>query len=712
MAVLDKSKRLKKDLGLPTVYAVATGTTLSAGFFLLPGLAAEGAGAAIILSYMIAAIPLIPAALSIAELATATPRAGGAYYFLDRSMGPMVGTIGGLGTWLSLILKTAFALVGMGAYLHLFINDVDILYIAVALALFFGIFNMVGAKASGGMQVVLVTGLLLVLSWFIGFGLQSVELTHFDNMLDVGGEAIFGTAGMVYISYVGVTKIASISEEVKNPERNLPLGLGLAVLTSILVYGLGIFVMVGLVPMSELAGDVTPVASAAFKIAGKTGMIVVSVGAILAFSSVANAGIMSASRYPLAMSRDHLLPRVFGKLAKNGLPIISILLTVSFILIVVIFMDPSRIAKLASAFQLAMFAMICLAVIVMRESQISSYDPSFKSPLYPWMQFLGILMPLYLMSKMGWIPLTATVVMILGAGVWFWYYARAKVQRNGAIYHVFERLGRHRYSALDVELRSILKEKGIRADDPFDDVLASADFLDAAPHATFERITQKAAESLSEWLDKDPKWIAQQFLDGTRIGATPVERGVALPHFRSPELKSPRMVIVRCQSGFSVTPGEAVAANGSSKEETIFAAFYLISPESDPGQHLRMLAHIAQHVETDEFMPAWLAARDELEIKEILLREERMVALHVRHGSGLEPWIGKEVRDLDLPPGALIALVRRGDTSKVPGAQTIIKENDRLTIIGEPEQLLELYRLYTGREPKRGVQVLCCASND
>ncbi|MCK5689223.1 amino acid permease [Myxococcota bacterium] len=712
MAVLDKSKRLKKDLGLPTVYAVATGTTLSAGFFLLPGLAAEGAGAAIILSYMIAAIPLIPAALSIAELATATPRAGGAYYFLDRSMGPMVGTIGGLGTWLSLILKTAFALVGMGAYLHLFIHDVDILYIAVALALFFGIFNMVGAKASGGMQVVLVTGLLLVLSWFIGFGLQSVELTHFDNMLDVGGEAIFGTAGMVYISYVGVTKIASISEEVKNPERNLPLGLGLAVLTSILVYGLGIFVMVGLVPMSELAGDVTPVASAAFKIAGKTGMIVVSVGAILAFSSVANAGIMSASRYPLAMSRDHLLPRVFGKLAKNGLPIISILLTVSFILIVVIFMDPSRIAKLASAFQLAMFAMICLAVIVMRESQISSYDPSFKSPLYPWMQFLGILMPLYLMSKMGWIPLTATVVMILGAGVWFWYYARAKVQRNGAIYHVFERLGRHRYSALDVELRSILKEKGIRADDPFDDVLASADFLDAAPHATFERITQKAAESLSEWLDKDPKWIAQQFLDGTRIGATPVERGVALPHFRSPELKSPRMVIVRCQSGFSVTPGEAVAANGSSKEETIFAAFYLISPESDPGQHLRMLAHIAQHVETDEFMPAWLAARDELEIKEILLREERMVALHVRHGSGLEPWIGKEVRDLDLPPGALIALVRRGDTSKVPGAQTIIKENDRLTIIGEPEQLLELYRLYTGREPKRGVQVLCCASND
>ena len=82
---------------------LATGTTLSAGFFLLPGIAAMSAGPAITLAYLIAALPLIPATFSIVELTTAMPRAGGLYYFLDRSMGPLLGTIGGIGTWLALI---------------------------------------------------------------------------------------------------------------------------------------------------------------------------------------------------------------------------------------------------------------------------------------------------------------------------------------------------------------------------------------------------------------------------------------------------------------------------------------------------------------------------------------------------------------------------------------------------------------------------------
>ena len=105
MAAAAKHKVLKKELSLINVYAIATGTTLSAGFFLLPGLAAKQAGPAMILSYLIAAIPLVPTMFCMIELATAMPRAGGAYYFLDRSLGPLAGTIGGIGTWLSLVLK-------------------------------------------------------------------------------------------------------------------------------------------------------------------------------------------------------------------------------------------------------------------------------------------------------------------------------------------------------------------------------------------------------------------------------------------------------------------------------------------------------------------------------------------------------------------------------------------------------------------------------
>ena len=145
----DASTKLKKELGLLDVYAIAVGTTISGGFFLLPGLAVVDAGPAMEVSYLLAVLPLVPALLSMAELATAMPRAGGLYYFLDRSMGPMIGTVGGLGTWLALILKTAFALIGMGAYLRLLFPDVAVIPLALGLAAAFGILNLFGESRGG-----------------------------------------------------------------------------------------------------------------------------------------------------------------------------------------------------------------------------------------------------------------------------------------------------------------------------------------------------------------------------------------------------------------------------------------------------------------------------------------------------------------------------------------------------------------------------------
>src|SRR5690606_35742414 len=111
---MGKSTRLNKELGLFDIYAISTGAMFSSGFFLLPGLAAAQTGPSVALAYFVAGLFMVPAMFSVSELATAMPRAGGAYYFLERALGPMVGTVGGLGTWLALILKSAFALVGMG----------------------------------------------------------------------------------------------------------------------------------------------------------------------------------------------------------------------------------------------------------------------------------------------------------------------------------------------------------------------------------------------------------------------------------------------------------------------------------------------------------------------------------------------------------------------------------------------------------------------
>ena len=679
---------LKKELTLLNVYAIATGTTLSAGFFLLPGIAFNEAGPAVVLSYMIAAIPLIPAMFSMVELSTAMPRAGGAYYFLDRSMGPFVGTIGGLGTWLALVFKTAFALIGMGAYLSIFWPDVPIVMLAVILAVLFGIVNLFGAKKTGTFQVFMVFALLLILLAFIGKGIPEINSVHFEGFFDKGTVSIISTAGLVYISYVGVTNIASVAEEVQNPERNLPLGVFLAIGTAIIVYAVGTTIMVGVLPANELAQDLTPVASTAAIIFGEWGKIAVTVAAVIAFASVANAGILSASRYPLAMSRDHLIPSKLAKLTARNIPHYGIAVTVGLIILLILTLDIARIAKLASAFQLLMFAFICLAVVVMRESQIEAYDPGYRSPFYPWMQIFGVFSPLWLIAEMGALPILFSLGLVTLGTVWYFAYAQNRVVRSGAIYHLFARLGEQRFEGLDRELRGIMKEKGVREEDPFDEVVARAQVMEFTKEHQFGEITRQVAIEFERNLGVDAKELEQGFLKGSRIGATPISRGAALPHIRLPDLKLAEMVIVRVNELCFV---EAPDFSGKILlQGPIHAFFYLISPNENPGQHLRILAQIAGRIDDENFLKDWLDASDEQELKEILLRDERFLSLRIRNNTPSSVFIGRSLKDIRMPEDCLVALIRRRGETIVPRGLTVLLEGDRLTIIGDAQGIEQL----------------------
>lgn len=683
---------LKKELTLLNVYAIATGTTLSAGFFLLPGIAFNEAGPAVVLSYMIAAIPLIPAMFSMVELSTAMPRAGGAYYFLDRSMGPFVGTIGGLGTWLALVFKTAFALIGMGAYLSIFWPEVPIVMLAVILAVLFGIVNLFGAKKTGTFQVFMVFALLLILLAFIGKGIPEINSVHFEGFFDKGTVSIISTAGLVYISYVGVTNIASVAEEVQNPERNLPLGVFLAIGTAIIVYAVGTTIMVGVLPANELAQDLTPVASTAEIIFGEWGKIAVTVAAVIAFASVANAGILSASRYPLAMSRDHLIPSKFAKLTARNIPHYGIAVTVGLIILLILTLDIARIAKLASAFQLLMFAFICLAVVVMRESQIEAYDPGYRSPFYPWMQIFGVFSPLWLIAEMGALPILFSLGLVTLGTVWYFAYAQNRVVRSGAIYHLFARLGEQRFEGLDRELRGIMKEKGVREEDPFDEVVARAQVMEFTKEHQFGEITRQVAIEFERNLGVDAKELEQGFLKGSRIGATPISRGAALPHIRLPDLKLAEMVIVRVNELCFV---EAPDFSGKILlQGPIHAFFYLISPNENPGQHLRILAQIAGRIDDENFLKDWLDASDEQELKEILLRDERFLSLRIRNNTPSSVFIGRSLKDIRMPEDCLVAVIRRRGETIVPRGLTVLLEGDRLTIIGDAQGIEQLNNKY------------------
>jgi len=278
---------LKRHLGLLEVFSVAAGAMISSGLFVLPALAYSKAGPGVVMSYFLASILMIPSVLSKAELATAMPRSGGTYFFVERSLGPIGGLFSGLAGWFSLALKSAFAVVGMALVCEVILKNFfdihlaqrHIRIIAVVCCLFFAGLNMVSVKHTSRLQSFLVVMLLVILGVFIVFGARSVEVMRFEGFLDVGLGGILATSGLVFISFGGLTKVASIAEEVKRPGRNIPLGMILAWFVVSAFYVVVITVTVGVLDGDVLAVSHAPVAQAAKVFLGQAGFVVLSIAA-------------------------------------------------------------------------------------------------------------------------------------------------------------------------------------------------------------------------------------------------------------------------------------------------------------------------------------------------------------------------------------------------------------------------------------------------
>jgi APA family basic amino acid/polyamine antiporter len=700
-------ERLSKTLTLFDVYAICTGAMFSAEFFILPGLAMAFTGPSVVVAYLVSGLLVLPAMFSQAELATAMPRAGGTYYFIDRALGPLVGTIGGIGTWLSLIFKSAFALIGIGAYLVLFV-ELPIKPVAVALTIGFTLLNIFGAKETSGLQRVLVTTLIAILTLFVLQGLVTVfsadvaEVAErkFTPFLTNGMGGLFATIGLVFAAYTGLTKVASVAEEVQNPDRNIPLGMFLSLGTAIFVYTVGVYVLVAVLDPAELMADLTPIASAAAGILAwiptppglpqSTGVLLVAIAAMAAFASTGNAGILSASRYPLAMARDRLITQRLGGIGAFGTPTAAILLTGIVTVLFLVLFNVEGVAKLASAFNLLVFGLINLAVVVMRESRIPSYAPGFVTPFYPWVQIIGILTSVVLIVQIGTLSILFTVGVVALSFGWYAFYGQHRVEREGAIYHLFERLGRRRYEGLDAELRTILKEKGLPEESPFESLVTRADVLDFEGEVSYDELIARTAVLLAERIDVDAEQLRRDFEAASSFGATPViAAGAALPHLRLPDLDRPELVMVRCRTGISLDASEP-----DGDGDPVYALFFLVSPEDAPSMHLRILASIASRIDEEHFMEEWAEAPNEQKLKETLLHHERYLSLRLRPDTPAAEFIGKALRDLHLPPGNLVALVRRHGHLLVPSGSTVLEEGDQITIIGEPKGIERLYETY------------------
>lgn len=688
-----KKVALKKELTLFDVYAISTGAMFSSGFFLLPGIAAAETGPSVALAYLVAGLFILPTMISVAELSTAMPRAGGAYYFIDRSLGPLFGTIGGIGTWLALVFKSAFALIGMGAYVAILIN-LPILPVAIGLTVVFGIMNVIGAKESSWLQKILVTVLVVILLFYIVQGLFAlaridfftVLRREFDPFFQFGPQGFFATIGLVFVSYAGLTKVASVSEEVRNPDRNIPLGMMLSLATATFVYVVGVFIMVMFLDAEAFHSDLTPVATAGQVfmswLPGSTGIVLIVIAAIAAFASTANAGIMSAARYPLAMARDRLIPSFFGKISRFGTPVASTLTTVLGMILLLLVFNVEAVAKLASAFQLLLFAILNICVIVMRESRIEGYDPGFKSPLYPWMQLAGFFLSAYLIVEMGFLSILFTLTVFALSVIWYFKYAAGRIEREGAIFHVHARLGQYQYEGLDQELRDIVREKGLRTEDHYERVVERAFVLDLADVSTYDEVLNLAIDKFSERLAMPADVLRDQFVASPEK-ALPVGKATAIKHIKLAGDIDTEAVLVRIRPRIPL--GEAILEPSEEKDRKskVNCLIFLVSSTRKAGQHLRILVHLSEMIETVDFYERWKYAKDEKELKELLLDDDLFVTVRLKPAHRSAVWIDRSVKDLDLPGNSLITIVRRKGSLIFPHGNTVLKKEDELFIIGE-----------------------------
>ena len=432
-----ESDGLERKLGLFSVIVISLSAMIGSGLFVLPALAMLELGGGdsplggVWLAYLVAAFLVIPGAVSKSELSTAMPTSGGSYVYVQKTFGPLIGTVAGLGLWANFMLKSAFALIGFKAYLWVIEDllgmDIDIEAAAIILlAIIVGI-NILGVKKIKKVQIPIV-----IFSASYLFALCVYAIAYHDlDWSAVASRDSFGswddvaaTSAFVFVSYAGVTKIAAVAGEVKSPERNLPYGILLSLLFSCLLYVLVTMVMAAAVPPSEYmhgehGASEDPIYIFAEAVGGETVGKIAAILAVVTMTSMALAGILASSRFPFAMSRDNLLPPFLESVHQRfGTPHWAIIGTGVAMGLAITFLPVHDVAELASGFKIMIFMLINGCVIVLRTSSDSHkwYDPKWKTPwpLYPAVQLFGIFgggALLYLMGSKSLVGASAAIVL-------------------------------------------------------------------------------------------------------------------------------------------------------------------------------------------------------------------------------------------------------------------------------------------------------------
>ncbi|SDX63564.1 APC family permease [Halobellus clavatus] len=446
--------QLERTLGLTEALMIGIGTMVGAGIFVLPGAAAALSGPASAIAFVLAGGIAMLTALSASELATAMPASGGPYHFINKGLGPLFGSIAGLGNWLGLAFATAFYAVGFGNYVDPLMASLELnlgIVAAVPLsgpqigglaaAAAFIVVNYLSTDGTGDLQNVIVIVLLVILGAFIALGAtqaRPAELLPFFPQ-GSGPGSILPTTALVFVSYLGFAQVATVAGEIKAPGKNLPRAMVGGVLLVTLIYAASILILLGVVPLDQVAGEGTAIAIGAEAIFGGFGIGLIGVGlltfgGLLATASSANASVLSASRINYAMGRDGLMDKRLSKIHDRfNTPYRSIALTGGLILLFIVAGQVNALAKAGSVLHLLVYGLLNVSLIVMRETEAMGYDPEFELPGYPVVPALGALLSFALIGFMDLQQILLAGTLVVAGIVWYFVYVRKRVEDTSAL---------------------------------------------------------------------------------------------------------------------------------------------------------------------------------------------------------------------------------------------------------------------------------------
>ncbi|MDX6687125.1 MAG: basic amino acid/polyamine antiporter, family [Baekduia sp.] len=441
---------LSRSVGALDLTALGVGVVIGAGIYVIIGEAIPLSGPAIVISFILAGITCIFSALSYAELASTIPVSGSAYTYGYATLGELVAWIIGWDLILEYGLGAATVAVGWGGYLQDLLSSVFGIHLPDAISGppgSGGTFNLPAVVLVAGVTALLVYGVrestktntilvfikVAVLIFFVVVGLFSFHSSHFTPFMPHGFGGAWDAAAIILFAYIGFDAVSTSGEEARNPKRDLPIGIIASLLICTAIYIAVSVVAIGLAPSDKLAGSDSPLATA-LRLGGGVGpwaADILSIGALVAITSVTLSLLYGQSRVMFAMCRDELLPKGLAKLSARKTPWRITLIFGVAVAVLSALVPLSEVAKLVNIGTLFAFVIVNVGVIVLRHTQ-PDLERGFRVPFVPWFPLIGSALCIYLMTKLpGATWLRFGVWLVLGLLIYAFYgYSHSRMQRG------------------------------------------------------------------------------------------------------------------------------------------------------------------------------------------------------------------------------------------------------------------------------------------